>query len=405
MEIKTISVDQINPAPYNPRLDLQPGDPDYEKLKNSIDAFGFVEPLVWNKRTGNLVGGHQRFKILLNELERSEVEVSVVDLDDNDEKALNIALNKIEGDWDREILKDVLQDLDTGDYDMELTGFDMSEIEDLMTEFHIDGEDEEDVEEDDFDAEAEAEKIEEPITQLGDIWKLGRHRLMCGDGTKIEDVEILLNGRNIDLFYTDPPYGIDVVQGGKIGGDKPFGKKGTVGGNNVVKANEYEPIIGDNTTEAAEKSYLISKEIGIENHIIWGGNYFTSFLPPSRCWIVWDKENTGNFADGEMAWTSYDKSMRIFRHLWNGMIKGSEKGQKRVHPTQKPIALGVWCFNNIAKECETVLDLFGGSGSTLLSCEETGRDCYMMELTPVYCDVIVKRWEEFTGETAVKVKG
>lgn len=146
MKIETIDISKINPAVYNPRKNLKPGDADYDKLKKSIDEFGCVEPLIWNKRTGNLVGGHQRLKIL-KERGDKEVEVSVVDLDDQKEKALNIALNKISGDWDMPLLKDLLEELDTGDFDMDLTGFDEKEIEDLMTQFHV-PEDNKDIDED-----------------------------------------------------------------------------------------------------------------------------------------------------------------------------------------------------------------------------------------------------------------
>lgn len=133
MLIKKMNIEDINPAAYNPRIDLQPGDPEYEKIKRSIQEFDLVEPLVWNERTGNLVGGHQRLKVL-KELGHAEVEVSVVDLPEDREKALNVALNKIQGDWDMPALKDLLEELDSGDFDVELTGFDMAEIEDLMTQ-------------------------------------------------------------------------------------------------------------------------------------------------------------------------------------------------------------------------------------------------------------------------------
>ena len=146
MKIETIDISKINPAVYNPRKNLKPGDADYDKLKKSIDEFGCVEPLIWNKRTGNLVGGHQRLKIL-KERGDKEVEVSVVDLGDQKEKTLNIALNKISGDWDMPLLKDLLEELDTGDFDMDLTGFDEKEIEDLMTQFHV-PEDNKDIDED-----------------------------------------------------------------------------------------------------------------------------------------------------------------------------------------------------------------------------------------------------------------
>ena len=135
MRIEKLSFDKINPAKYNPRVDLQPGDPEYEKLKKSIEEFGFVEPLVWNQKTGNLVGGHQRFKIL-KELGYNEADVSIVDLDETKEKALNVALNKIEGDWDNEALTEILQELETEGI-MDLTGFDEEEVKDLLNDFEI----------------------------------------------------------------------------------------------------------------------------------------------------------------------------------------------------------------------------------------------------------------------------
>jgi ParB-like chromosome segregation protein Spo0J len=137
MQVNKIPIGQLNPAAYNPRKDLQPGDPEYEKLKRSMQEFGYVEPIVWNKRTGNIVGGHQRYKVLLD-MGAQEIDCVVVDLDETKEKALNLALNKIQGDWDYAKLKDLLQELDTGEFDLELTGFDMDEIEDLMTQYHID---------------------------------------------------------------------------------------------------------------------------------------------------------------------------------------------------------------------------------------------------------------------------
>jgi len=136
MEIRKIPIEKLNPAAYNPRKDLQPGDPEYEKLKRSMQEFGYVEPIVWNKHTGNIVGGHQRYKVLLD-MGVSEVDCVVVDLDETKEKALNLALNKIQGDWDYLKLEDLLQELDTGEFDIELTGFEMGEIEDLMTDFRI----------------------------------------------------------------------------------------------------------------------------------------------------------------------------------------------------------------------------------------------------------------------------
>ncbi len=183
MDIQTIEIGKLKPAAYNPRKDLQPGDPEYEKLRKSITEFDMVEPLVWNKRTGNLVGGHQRLKILKG-MDIKSVEVSVVDLSETKEKALNLALNKISGEWDFPRLKDLLEELDTGALDMEVTGFDLKEIEDLMTQFH---QPEEGLTDDDAVPEPT-----ESICRKGDLWELGNHRLLCGDATVITDVEKLM---------------------------------------------------------------------------------------------------------------------------------------------------------------------------------------------------------------------
>ena len=173
--------------------------------------------------------------------------------------------------------------------------------------------------------------------------------------------------------------------------------------NAVVAARQYRPVIGDETTETAKKNYEIVKEVS-ENQIIFGGNYFTDFLSPSRCWIVWDKENTGNFADAELAWTSFNKGVRLYHFMWNGLAReGSRKveGVTRVHPTQKPVGMLAEILKDFSDEDDLILDCFGGSGSTLLACEQTGRKCCMMELDPHYVDVIIKRWEDFTGQKAI----
>ena len=203
---------------------------------------------------------------------------------------------------------------------------------------------------------------------------------------------------------TDPPYGVNAVNtDGKIGGDKEaFGK---IGGNNIVEANTYMPIKGDYTTETAKKSYQIIKGLSKEQ-IIFGGNYFTDFLPPRACWCVWDKENSGDFADVELAWTSFNKGAKLYHFMWNGMAReGSRKieGIKRIHPTQKPVGLIGQIINDFSKENDLIADIFGGSGSTLIACEQLNRKCYMMEYEPYYVDVIIERWENFTGRKAVRI--
>ena len=205
-------------------------------------------------------------------------------------------------------------------------------------------------------------------------------------------------------MLTDPPYGINVVAVDKIGGDKPFGK---VGGGKIVASNEYSPIIGDDTTDTARACYDVAL-IKSKEQIIFGGNYFTDFLPPSRCWVVWDKQNTGNFADAELAWTSFDKGVKLYHFLWNGLCReGSREveGRSRVHPTQKPVGMLGDILKDFTKDNDTVLDMFGGSGSTLIACEQLGRKCFICELDTHYCDVIIQRWENFTGKKAVLLNG
>lgn len=173
----------------------------------------------------------------------------------------------------------------------------------------------------------------------------------------------------------------------------------------VVPAKTYNAIIGDETTETAKKNFEIAKE-HTDNQIIFGGNYFTDFLPVSRCWVVWDKNNTGNFADAELAWTSFDKGVKLYKWTWNGLVREGDRdveGITRVHPTQKPVGMLGNILNDFTEEGDCVLDCFGGSGSTLMACEQLNRTCYMMELDPHYVDVIIARWEQFTGQKAVSL--
>ena len=201
MNIEKKNVKDLLPADYNPRKDLKPGDPEYEKLKRSIEQFGYVEPVIWNKATGRVVGGHQRLKVLID-MGISEVECVVVELDEEKEKALNIALNKISGDWDKDKLALLITDLQGADFDVSLTGFEPAEIDALFKDTLKDG-----VKEDDFDVDAELQKP--TITKPGDVWTLGRHRLVCGDATRAETYETLMVGAKANLIVTDPPYNVN----------------------------------------------------------------------------------------------------------------------------------------------------------------------------------------------------
>lgn len=271
--------------------------------------------------------------------------------------------------------------------------------------------------------------VKKPVAKRGDIWICGRHRIMCGSATDAKDVGTLIGGAKIRMVYTDPPYGISIVnvKKGSVGGEKSptrwaeavekkkgqlgsggaFGGKGNeIRGAKRIEANFYAPVIGDESTETAIAAYKICAELKIPKMIFWGGNHYSSALPDSSCWIVWDKMNgdTG-YADAELAWTNLKKAVRIFQHQWNGLMKGSERGEKRVHPTQKPVALAVWCLEKFGDGKDNVLDLFGGSGSTLLACESTDRNAFVMELSEPYVDIMIARWEHATGQKAHREKG
>lgn len=203
MVIEKKHIDTLKPADYNPRKDLKPGDAEYEKLKRSIETYGYVEPIIWNKRTGVVVGGHQRLKVM-KDLGYTEVDCVIVDLDEQKEKALNIALNKISGAWDDTLLANLLKDLDRSGYDVTLTGFDLAEAQELFGSGSM-----ENVHEDEFDADTAVGEISEPKTKLGDLWILGKHRLLCGDCTQKEDINKVLDGKYADVMVTDPPYNVD----------------------------------------------------------------------------------------------------------------------------------------------------------------------------------------------------
>ena len=220
------------------------------------------------------------------------------------------------------------------------------------------------------------------------------HRLLCGDSTDSDSVARLMNGEKADMVFTDPPYGIKAVS-----------KNGTVGGENLCKPGIYSEIIGDDTINTAKEFYNTCISFGFKKFIIWGGNYFTSFLPPAACWIIWDKRgnmNSDNFADGEIAWTSFNSPVRIKKQVWRGMIKEGEH-DKRIHPTQKPVKI---CAELIDEYSDgDIFDGFLGSGTTMVASHQLNRKCYGMELDPKYCQVILDRMMKLDSELTVKVNG
>ena len=370
---KQYDVSNLIFAEYNPRELTKD---QHQDLKDSITRFGFVDPLIVNtnkERKNILVGGHQRLKIA-KELGYKDVPCVEVDLTPDKEKELNVRLNKNTGQWDWDALAnhfDVGELIDWGFNEDELQFNEPKEINGL-------------IEDDDVP------EVEESITKKGDLWILGEHRLLCGDATKKEDVERLMDGQKVDMVFTDPPYGIK--HNGK-------GIKGKTDG------NDFGQILNDNDILVAVSVFNMCVENYFDSTLIfWGANYYCQSIPNGYGWLVWDKEKEGNvFSGAELAFVNKGVRLDVFRHLWHGMIKGSEQGQKRIHPTQKPIALAEWSFSNYGNP-KVVLDVFLGSGSTLIACEKTNRKCYGMEIDTNYCDVIVKRWEDYTGNKAERIK-
>ncbi len=389
MEIVYRNLSEIKVNPKNPRK----GTPEaIKKLAESIKAnpkFFEARPILLSDRSGELViiAGERRSEAAALLKMKTVPTILLSGLTEAQEDQILIQDNTHSGVWDEN----------------KLAAWGREQLK----SWNVDGikwpVEKPEIKEDNFDPDKKVKARCKP----NDIWLLGKHRLMCGDSTKREDVEKLTGGAEMALCLTDPPYGIDIVKhSGKIGGDKPvtFGK---IGGDNVIPSSVYPKIKGDETTETARLSYLIMKEIS-KNQIIFGGNYYTDFLPPRACWIVWDKVNGESlFADVELAWTSFQKGAKLYSWMWNGMARAGDRkteGIKRIHPTQKPVGLFVKILEDFSNEYDMVLDLFAGSGPLVIAAEQTNRIAYMMEYEPFYCDVIIDRWEKFTGKKAIKLE-
>lgn len=389
MKIEKIKIEKLNPAEYNPRKDLKPGDPEYEKLKNSILTFGYVEPVLWNKRTGNIIGGHQRYKVLV-ELGEKEIDCVVVDMDSENEKALNIALNKVSGDWDKDKLTLLIEDLQGVDFDVSLTGFDPAELDDLFKDSLKDN-----IKEDDFDVE---EELKNPaISQLGDLWLLGEHRLICGDSTNPKTYEDLMDGKLANLTITDPPYNVNYEgTAGKIKNDNMGNQAfydfllASFQGMETVMAKDASIYVFHADTEGLNFRKAFSDAgFYLSGTCIWKKQSLVLGRSPYQ----WQHEPVlfGWKKKGKHNWYSDRKQTTIWEF---------EKPKKnKDHPTMKPVALVAYPIINSSLTNCIVLDPFGGSGSTLIACEQTDRICHMIELDEKYTDVIVKRYIEQVGNS------
>lgn len=371
-KIVMLPVSEVRPYEKNPRKNADA----VKFVKASIEQFGFKVPIIVDSNRV-IVCGHTRL-LAAKSLGMSEVPcIMADDLTDEQVKAFRLADNKVGefAEWDMDLLGDELDAIaDACDIDMGDFGFD------------LDSEEEQEIKEDEVPEEVE------PVCKKGEIWLLGEHRLMCGDSTDADAVAKLMNGERADCVFTDPPYGINL--------------DGDYTGRGGRKLANFK----DDSTQYAIKAFDIVQQMGVGIQVWFGANYYCHHLPETNNWLIWDKrgadgvENTNS--DAELAWVKDGyESCRVFRHLWMGMVKASEHGEKRIYPTQKPIALWSYCFERYAPNATICLDLFGGSGSTMIACEQLGRKCRMMELDPHYCDVIIARWEKLTGQKAVKLEG
>lgn len=465
MKIVKMPLAKIKPAAYNPRKKLSPADKEYQSLRRSIQEFGTVEPLIVNKRTGNLVGGHQRLQIL-KDMGDKVVDVVEVDLEPKKEKALNVALNKITGRWDKHKLKTLLVDLDVGDFDIALTGFDTDDLKEMM--------------EDDDQGPGPEDRIpparKAPRTKPGDLWELGSHRILCGDSTKWEQVTRLTGGELASVVFTDPPYGVDYrsesttqdfapIKGDEKRGDDLVLKLLRPAFDNARKfAKDTAAFYIWHASSTREDFAAAMKAVGLEErqYLIWAKNQFVMghsdyHWAHEPCFYASKAGHRPDFhgdRTNQTVWTAavaqgtsaHDK--RLLTNIANGVIlvdgkggllfvqarapRGKKARRIRVepgspitlhhdaadqsiwtvakdtrvdHPTQKPVELAVRALENSSRPDEIVLDLFLGSGCTLIGAEKTGRRCFGMEMDPIYVDQAVDRWETITGKKGNRIQG
>ena len=411
MLIRKVPVVEINPAKYNPRIKLKPGDPDYEKLSKSIKSFGYVDPIIWNEQTGNLVGGHQRLSVLL-EQGYTAIEVSVVDLPLEQEKALNLALNRIQGDWDEDKLAVLIEDLQKiPDFDLSLSGFDSPEISQLLDNYH------EAKEDDNLDFKAAVESIKEPITKKGDLIELGPHRIFCGDTTQEASLRSLLGEERIGLSHMDIPYGV------------LYDAKNRPGAHKDTSGNRWRAIQND--------------ELKGEDHVDWFKQILTTikpFLNPSASFYFWDgfinfgpitqvlTEN-GFHVSNAIVWIK-PTACPSFADYWfqsefllYGWLKSGiphrwfgSNGESNVwkvnrepigdlqHPTMKPTELARRAIKNSSVREDIVFDGCMGAGFNLLACQQLNRIFRGIEIERLYVDIAIFRYLRMFGRGSVSAE-
>jgi len=401
-----VAVEKLNKAPYNPRLISSI---EFDSLKKSLQEFGFVEPLVVNTREHEsfkpaekmwiIVGGHQRFEAA-KKLGYKEVPVVFVNLNKEREKILNLALNKISGDWDNDKLAEILYELTQEDEipEADILGFSHEEISAILdTVMEIE-------EEEDFSLDEEVDKTKNTTVKTGDIYQIGKHRLMCGDATKLEDVKKLMDGKKANMTFTDPPYNVD------YGSTKASKRKDSEILNDKLSPDEWEDF---------NRKWITNMQKVSDGDIyVWGApgpdgmKQRLLLIELGYHWsttIIWKKQQLVlSFANYQRMYEPcfygwYNKSSFIANRTQTEVWEIDRPHNSEQHPTMKPVELCIKGIINSSSSNDIILDLFGGSGSTLIAAEQTNRTCYMMELDPQYVQIIINRIEKLSGQKAIKI--
>ena len=372
-KIKQKDIKTLIFAEYNPR---QLTTEQYKNLKDSIERFGLIDPVIINKnkdRKNIIIGGHQRVRVA-TDMNISEVPCVEIDLTYERERELNIRLNRNTGEWDMDSLAnffDMEELIDWGFDEGELVFEDEEPIAGLVDDDEI-------------------PEVEEAVTKLGDLWLLGEHRLLCGDSTKKENVELLMDGNKANMVFTDPPYGVNyegIKNDDRNGLNTLLEESFKNLSKNTEKGSPIYCFHSDRCADIFHKAFrnyfhFSSMLIWFKNSLTLSQTDYQSQHEP--CMYGWTKDGTHKFYGDRKQISVWDIS----------------KESLKEHTTNKPVSFITKALSNSSIINDTVLDLFLGSGSTLIACEKTNRKCYGMELDPHYCDVIVKRWENFTGKKA-----
>jgi DNA modification methylase len=379
LEIEYKNIEELIPYVNNSRTHSKE---QVAQIASSIKEFGWTNPILLDGENG-IIAGHGRLQAarLLNEFEVPTIQLD--GLTETQKKAYIIADNKLamNAGWDNELLGIEIMDLREAGFDIDLLGFDENELKEFQDVEQVEGLTDED---------SIPEVPEEPITKLGDIYKLGNHRLMCGDSTNIDSVEKLMDGQKADMVFTDPPYGVDYKG---INNDSRDGLEDLLRsafGNYFLVSKSGASIYCFHSDRCADVFHKVFREFfHFSSMIIWVKNSLT--LSQTDYQSQHEPCLYGWMDNGTHSWHSDRKQTSIWKF---------DKERFEGHTTPKPVALVEKAIVNSSKGGDSIIDLFGGSGSTLIACEKIGRNGRLMELDPKYCDVIVKRWEDFTGKKA-----